>query len=102
MPSKRDGLFDARTVHCPELGSITSAIGHSQVNTGWTVGAGLEGASFANWTLKAEYLYVDLGSLDDPDSVFELFSVTGGQTITHTHFTDNIFRVGLELSIPLI
>jgi outer membrane immunogenic protein len=76
--------------------SITSAIGHSQVNTGWTVGAGLEGALFANWTLKPEYLYVDLGSLDDPDSVFQLNSVSGGQTITHTRFTDNIFRVGLN------
>ncbi|WP_375452453.1 outer membrane protein [uncultured Devosia sp.] len=36
----------------------------SQTNThfGWTVGAGLEAAATDNITLKAEYLYVDLGS----------------------------------------
>lgn len=36
----------------------------SATKTGWTVGAGLEqvlGAS--NWSVKAEYLYVDLGSI---------------------------------------
>ena len=28
---------------------------------GWTVGAGLEYAVTNNWTVKAEYLYMDLG-----------------------------------------
>ena len=50
------------------------------------------------WTGKFEYLYLDLGSLDDSDTVINpaIISVTGGQTFTHTHFTDNIFRVGLN------
>lgn len=30
--------------------------------TGWTVGAGVEHAINSHWTVKAEYLYVDLGS----------------------------------------
>lgn len=30
--------------------------------TGWTAGAGVEYALSRNWSLKAEYLYVDLGS----------------------------------------
>lgn len=36
----------------------------SQTNThlGWTIGAGLEAAATDNITLKAEYLYVDLGT----------------------------------------
>ena len=36
----------------------------SQTNThlGWTVGAGLEAAATDNITIKAEYLYVDLGA----------------------------------------
>ena len=79
--------------------------GHSQNNTGWTVGAGLGGA--LGVTLKAEYLYVDLGSLNDADdnhlrgpSVGHDLLCDGGRTFTHTHFTDNIFRG--ELSIPLI
>lgn len=33
-------------------------------NWGWTVGAGAEYAFADHWSMKAEYLYVDLGSLD--------------------------------------
>lgn len=33
----------------------------SDTSVGWTAGAGAEYALAANWTLKAEYLYVDLG-----------------------------------------
>ncbi len=36
--------------------------GIDQTNAGWTVGAGLEFAIGGNWTAKAEYLHVDLGS----------------------------------------
>jgi outer membrane immunogenic protein len=77
--------------------STTAAIGHSQVNAGWTVGAGVEAALVGYWTWKAEYLYVNLGSLDDPDAPApRITSVTGGQTLTHTNYTDNIVRVGLN------
>jgi len=55
-----------------------------------------------NWTWKLEYLYLDLGSLDTTTpfgiAVFPggfLFSTTGTIT-THTHFTDNIVRAGLN------
>ncbi|MGH6683927.1 MAG: outer membrane protein [Pseudolabrys sp.] len=40
------------------LGSTT------KTKIGWTVGGGLEYAVWANWSVKAEYLYVDLGSSD--------------------------------------
>jgi outer membrane immunogenic protein len=77
--------------------SIATALGHSQINAGWTLGAGLEGPLIGNWTLKAEYLYIDLGSLNDPDLPSTVIgSVTGGQTTTRTHFTDNILRIGLN------
>jgi hypothetical protein len=79
--------------------SITHVIGHSHVNTGWTVGYGTEGKLLIpGWTLKAEYLYVDLGTLDDndPPPPTTISVLGGGQTFTHTHFTDNIIRVGLN------
>jgi outer membrane immunogenic protein len=81
--------------------SIAHAIGHSQVNTGWTVGAGAEVALGGNWTGKFEYLYMDLGSLNDPDAqiLVTVNSVSGGQTFTHTNYTDNIFRVGLNYKL---
>lgn len=34
----------------------------SDIQLGWTVGAGLEYALDPNWSIKAEYLYADLGS----------------------------------------
>ena len=83
----------------------TPALGDSATNVGFTVGGGMEGKfSYwlpANWTWKLEYLYLDLGSVDaitsftlsQPTNVFH--TITGDIT-THTHFTDNIVRAGLN------
>ena len=57
-----------------------------------------------NWTWKAEYLYVDLGSVDQMGVVLAVtcapcllpHPVSGGQTTAHTHFTDDIVRTGLN------
>jgi outer membrane immunogenic protein len=77
--------------------SITHDIGHSHVNTGWTVGSGTEGKLLIpGWTYKIEYLYVDLGHLTDTDVALPVISVSGGQVTTHTHFTDNIIRLGVN------
>ncbi|MGN6747569.1 MAG: outer membrane protein, partial [Xanthobacteraceae bacterium] len=73
----------------------------STTTTGWTAGAGVEGMISRNWSVKAEYLYMDLGSTTDTFSTF----YTGGgipssgqagvRTVTST-FRENIFRVGLN------
>ena len=56
---------DAITI--PGSGNVLGGL--SDVRLGWTAGAGLEYALNQNWSVKAEYLYVDLGSdilvLDD-------------------------------------
>ena len=44
-------------------------------NAGWTIGAGVEGAIVGNWTVKVEYLYADLGSINC--SVFACGVTTG-------------------------
>jgi len=36
----------------------------SDTMTGWTVGGGVELALAQNWSVKAEYLYIDLGDMD--------------------------------------
>jgi outer membrane immunogenic protein len=40
-------------------------------HSGWTVGGGLEVAMTSNWTLKGEYLYLDLGSKNYGTAQFE-------------------------------
>jgi outer membrane immunogenic protein len=91
------------TVPPPPGFSITHAIGHSNVNTGWTLGYGTEGRlAMPGWTWRVESYYMDLGHLNDTDSVqIECEGpctahATGGQTTTNTHFTDWILRGGLS------
>jgi outer membrane immunogenic protein len=48
---------------CLELGAA------SATRAGWTAGVGLEYAVTNNWTLKAEYLYMDFGSLSTSGTI---------------------------------
>ncbi|HEY8064280.1 MAG TPA: OmpW family outer membrane protein [Methylosinus sp.] len=46
-------------------GFAGGAVGHGysdDTRTGWTAGGGVEWSPIPNWSVKAEYLYVDLGS----------------------------------------
>jgi outer membrane immunogenic protein len=67
----------------------------AQVDVGYTVGAGVEWAFNNNWSVKGEYLYMDLGN-----HTTTAFGVTGtpvGATLgLRTHEQYNIVRVGLN------
>jgi len=78
--------------------SIGHAIGHSNVNTGWTLGYGTEGRlALTNWTWRVESYYMDLGHLNDTDlPPGPTVTASGGQVTSHTHFTDWILRGGLS------
>jgi len=77
-------------------GTSTAAFRGSKsgVETGWTVGAGAEYAVSPQFSIKAEYLYVDLGSLG-----YNPRNQTVGSFVTSHVSVDNnenIFRVGLN------
>jgi outer membrane immunogenic protein len=75
--------------------STTTSLSESKTNIGFAAGGGMEGRiAPTNWTWKLEYLYVDLGSVDAATSF--AVSTFAGTVTTHTHFTDNIFRGGLN------
>lgn len=61
-------------------------LSNSQTQTGWTIGAGAEYALDRNWSARAEYLYVDLGS-----STYS--SVVGPASLG---FDGNILRAGMN------
>jgi outer membrane immunogenic protein len=72
------------------------SISSSNTETGWTIGAGAEWAFADSWSVKAEYLYVDLGNRS-------LVSIPAGRAANlATTLTENfqnrynIVRVGLN------
>ena len=94
-----------------ELGryaSIASAasFNNSSTQTGWTVGAGFETQFWGNWSLKAEYRFVDLGNNDNAFGTsivasrtqVEALSVDGRRNGIPVNFgsnQDNQYQMGL-------
>ena len=67
----------------------------SGTKVGWTAGAGVEYAVSAAWSVKAEYLYVDLGSASFADNL----GAAGFPQASFTHnvrLTENIGRFGVN------
>jgi outer membrane immunogenic protein len=63
----------------------------SDTLVGWTIGAGTEYAIHRNWSLRAEYLYIDLGSANIYQWTDELVSLSFDKDVKiHT------LRIGLN------
>jgi len=74
-------------------GAVVALAGSSsKTHAGWTIGGGIEGNLGGNWTAKAEYLYMDLGSFDTTVTV--PVALIGANI--NSRVTDNIFRVGIN------
>ena len=76
---------------------ITSgASSSSSTKAGWVAGGGLEWAVSGNWTIKAEYLYVDFGSVSTNASVLAPDNPVPDQLTTSADLRANIVRVGFN------
>jgi outer membrane immunogenic protein len=60
----------------------------NKTKIGYTVGAGVEYAIYSNWSVKGEYLYVDLGKFD--------CGIVCGATPDNVSFTTNLVRAGVN------
>jgi outer membrane immunogenic protein len=81
------------------LGPVAADI--SNTRSGWTVGGGVEtpftfpaGVLGNNWTLKTEYLYVDLGNSTGAYTVLGAAAPTAVSNSTQVH--KHNFRTGLN------
>lgn len=64
----------------------------STTRVGWTAGGGIEGMFARNWSAKLEYLYMDLGSVNN-----SLALIPPGVGINvRSRVTDNILRAGIN------
>jgi outer membrane immunogenic protein len=70
-------------------GSPQFTINTNQTKTGWAFGGGVEVPVASRWKVKAEYLYVDLGSQTIAFTPQPLVNVGVASA-----FRENIFRVG--------
>jgi outer membrane immunogenic protein len=60
----------------------------SKTKMGLAIGAGLEYAMWTNWSVKLEYLYVDLGKFD--------CGISCGAATDNVSFNANVIRAGLN------
>jgi outer membrane immunogenic protein len=80
-------------------GPYTAAATDSLLRFGGTIGGGVEWLITQNWSVKAEYLYVGLGTstvnfnLINPLAGLNFSSAT---VVSSTHFNENIARAGLN------
>jgi outer membrane immunogenic protein len=77
-----DTHIDARN------GTSSVSFSNDEIKTGYALGGGIEWAFAPNWSLKSEYLYVNLGDDD--------FTAPGGQFATLTETDFHTVRMGLN------
>ena len=88
----------------------TVSVSDSATRAGWVVGGGFEWAFDRSWSLRAEYLYMDLGTMrtnlgsvsgqtiipNAPQQGFTTVIDQSGSGTVHTDFTDQIFRLAVS------
>lgn len=72
----------------------------STFRAGWNLGAGVEYAIKSNWSVKAEYMYTDFGSISDTSTNLTAFTPAiafPSNVFSHsTSLTSNVIRVGVN------
>ena len=77
---------------------ITYPVSFTRTSLGWTVGGGLEYAISHHWSVKAEYLYYDLGTNSRTEPQLDDGVPTGSIFFVRNHFETkgNMVRGGLN------
>jgi outer membrane immunogenic protein len=78
-------VANVNTTSTVSLNGTTNNVSDSTTHAGWTLGAGLEWMFLPPWSVKIEYLYVDLGHVNSALPVNNDVSIT-----------ENIVRLGIN------
>jgi outer membrane immunogenic protein len=78
--------FTTNNPHDTASGSSSN----SETRAGWTVGGGVEWAFAEYWSVKAEYLYVDFGS------------ISTSANVTLPPFNPNVFSTSADLKANIV
>ncbi len=76
--------------------SPTDFFSASDTRTGWTVGGGVEYAFLNNWSVKAEYLHVDLGTIGGTSTTIDPSFPAVLVSSHSTDFKADIVRAGIN------
>lgn len=83
-----------------ETNGGSTAVSLSDTRVGWTVGGGLEWMFAPRWSLKAEYLYYDLGTVSFDSSLVLSFLAPAPYEVLNihsdAHYHGNIVRAGVN------
>jgi outer membrane immunogenic protein len=80
---------------CSPLGAACASASHTVM--GWTAGVGVEYAFWGKWSVKLEYLHVDLGTSFFPELLAPAIAGGFGLFLARdVRLTDNIVRAGLD------
>jgi outer membrane immunogenic protein len=95
------GKVEATTTISDNIFDLVTNGSLSDKRTGWTVGGGVEWMFAPHWSVKAEYLYYDLGqvtwSLADINQIInQITPVLQTASQSTTRFNGNIVRAGIN------
>jgi outer membrane immunogenic protein len=95
-----DAEATSRTPSVPGSASFAGAATVSSTRSGWTAGGGAEAKLYGNWSAKVEYLFMDLGALDNNFNVRLTSGANNGAILlnhtAHLRLEDHLFRAGLN------
>jgi outer membrane immunogenic protein len=85
---------------CGHIPAVTGFFDSDKTRAGWTVGGGVEWMFAPRWSVKAEYLYYDLGSRD-LNFAFTIHDNNSNRSATfnsatNIDFKGSIARVGIN------
>jgi outer membrane immunogenic protein len=93
--------IDATTAFSESGAGVTSALSNttSLTRAGWVLGGGTEVRISGPWSAKFEYLYMDLGGINDTLAITAAGLGATGSITTNSEIHDHIIRAGLNYKL---